>query len=101
MLPTGTIARYEQQSESHLPRVGAPQEAVLDLLRGTGSALGRGGDSMSLNQRLFIIVPLVSALCNIFLLLTVLSARKNRQIYAFMELLGPLLHGVPAPFSCG
>ena len=43
---------------------------------------------MSLNQRLFIIVPLVSALCNIFLLLTVLSARKNRQIYAFMELLG-------------
>ena len=42
---------------------------------------------MSLNQRLFIIVPLVSALCNIFLLLTVLSAKKNKQIYAFMELL--------------
>lgn len=42
MLPTGTIARYEQQSESHLPRVGAPQEAVLDLLRGQGAPLGEG-----------------------------------------------------------
>ncbi len=42
---------------------------------------------MSLNQRLFIIMPLISALCNIFLLLTVLSAKKNKQIYAFMELL--------------
>ena len=31
---------------------------------------------MSLNQRLFIIVPLVSALCNIFLLLTVLSVKR-------------------------
>ena len=42
MLPTGTIARYEQQSESHLPRVGAPQEAVLDRLRGQGAPLGEG-----------------------------------------------------------
>lgn len=43
---------------------------------------------MTLNQRLFILVPLVSLLCNVFLFLTVLGAKKNRLIYAFMELLG-------------
>lgn len=40
-----------------------------------------------LNERLFIIVPLVSMLCNTFLLLTVCSAKKDRQIHAFMALL--------------
>lgn len=43
---------------------------------------------MTLNQRLFIIVPLVSLLLNVFLFLAVLSAKKSRQVYAFMALLG-------------
>ncbi|MFR1808445.1 MAG: HD domain-containing phosphohydrolase [Pygmaiobacter massiliensis] len=42
---------------------------------------------MSLNEKLFIIVPLVSVLCNAFLFLTCLSAKKDRVIYAFLELL--------------
>lgn len=42
---------------------------------------------MTLNQRLFIIVPLVSMLLNLFLFLAVLSAKKTRLIYAFMGLL--------------
>ncbi|MGI5894505.1 MAG: HD domain-containing phosphohydrolase [Candidatus Merdivicinus sp.] len=43
---------------------------------------------MSLNERLFIIVPLISLLCNAFLFAAVLSARKNKLIYAFIALLG-------------
>lgn len=46
---------------------------------------------MSLNEKLFIIVPLFSVLCNVFLLLTCLSAKKDRVIYAFMALLGVFL----------
>lgn len=42
---------------------------------------------MSLNEKLFIIVPLISVLCNAFLFLTCLSAKKDRVVYAFMELL--------------
>ena len=43
---------------------------------------------MTLNERLFLIVPLISLLCNAFLFVTVLSAKKNRLIYAFMAMLG-------------
>ena len=43
MLPTGTIARYEAASGQKLPRVGAPREAVLDLLHlPPASASGEG-----------------------------------------------------------
>lgn len=43
---------------------------------------------VSLNERLFIVVPLVSLLCNVFLFVAVLSAKKDRLIYAFIEMLG-------------
>ena len=36
MLPSGTIARYEAERGQELFRVGAPQEAILDLLRMCG-----------------------------------------------------------------
>ena len=39
---------------------------------------------MSLNERLFIVVPLVSMICNLLLLLAVLSARKSRLVNAFI-----------------
>ena len=42
---------------------------------------------MTLNERLFIVVPLVSLICNLLLLLTVLSARKNRLVNSFIVLL--------------
>ena len=34
------------------------------------------------------VLPLISLLCNAFLFVTVLSAKKNRLIYAFMAMLG-------------
>lgn len=43
---------------------------------------------MTLNERLFIIVPLLSLLCNLFLFLTALSTKKDRLVYAFIALLG-------------
>lgn len=43
---------------------------------------------MSLNERLFIVVPLLSLLCNLFLFLTALSTKKDRLVYAFIALLG-------------
>lgn len=43
---------------------------------------------LSLNERLFIIVPLISVLCNVFLFLTALSSRKDRLVNAFSTLLG-------------
>lgn len=43
---------------------------------------------LSLNERLFIIVPLISVLCNVFLFLTALSSRKDRLVNAFSALLG-------------
>lgn len=43
---------------------------------------------MTLNERLFIIVPLLSLLCNLFLFLTTLSTKKDRLVYAFSALLG-------------
>ena len=43
---------------------------------------------MDLNERLFIIVPLISLLCNAFLFVAVLSAKKNRLVYAFIAMLG-------------
>ena len=42
---------------------------------------------MPLTQDLFFIIPLLSALCNLFLLLTFLSAKKDRLILSFMGLL--------------
>ena len=43
---------------------------------------------MTLNERLFIIVPLLSLLCNLFLFLTALSTKKDRLVCAFIALLG-------------
>ena len=43
---------------------------------------------MTLNERLFIIVPLLSLLCNLFLFLTALGTKKDRLVYAFIALLG-------------
>ena len=42
---------------------------------------------MSLNERLFVIVPLLSVICNVFLLFTVVSVKKDRLISAFIHLL--------------
>ncbi|MCI6639980.1 MAG: diguanylate cyclase [Pygmaiobacter massiliensis] len=42
---------------------------------------------MSLNERFFILVPLVASLCNVFLFLTCLSAKKDRVVASFMQLL--------------
>ena len=42
---------------------------------------------MSLNERVFIIVPLIASIFNIFLLLTVVSVKKDRLVRSFMELL--------------
>jgi len=42
---------------------------------------------MGIVSNLFIIIPLLATLCNLFLLLTFLSARKNRLITSFMLLL--------------
>lgn len=42
---------------------------------------------MELVQNLFFIIPLLSALCNLFLLLTFLSAKKDKLILSFMGLL--------------
>jgi len=38
-------------------------------------------------QKLFFIIPMMSALCNLFLLLTFLSAKKDKLILSFMGLL--------------
>ncbi len=40
-----------------------------------------------LNAKLFIVVPLLSMLCNIFLFLTCLSAKKDKVINSFLHLL--------------
>ncbi|MBC5580563.1 GH3 auxin-responsive promoter family protein [Anaerofilum sp. BX8] len=45
MLPTGTIARYEAASGQKLPRVGAPREAVLDLLHRPSAFTSGEGDA--------------------------------------------------------
>lgn len=42
---------------------------------------------MTLNEAVFITVPLVAFLCNLFLFLTLLSAKKSRLIYSFLGLL--------------
>ena len=42
---------------------------------------------MSLNERVFYIVPLAATLCNLFLLLTFLTAKKDKSIKAFIYLL--------------
>ncbi len=42
---------------------------------------------MHIISNLFIIIPLLATVCNLFLLLTFLSARKNRLIASFMLLL--------------
>ena len=42
---------------------------------------------MSLNESLFIIVPLASMLCNLFLFLTFLTAKKTKLVKSFMWLL--------------
>ena len=42
---------------------------------------------MSLNESLFIIVPLASVLCNLFLFLTFLTAKKTKLVKSFMWLL--------------
>ncbi len=41
---------------------------------------------MSVDRVLFILVPTVAFLCNLFLLLTFLTAKKNKQIYSFLLL---------------
>lgn len=43
---------------------------------------------MSLNERLFVVVPLVATICNIFLLLAVCGVKKDRLIRAFIGQLG-------------
>ena len=42
---------------------------------------------MDIISNLFVIIPLLATLCNLFLLLTFLSAKKNRLITSFMLLL--------------
>ena len=42
---------------------------------------------MAFVQNLFFIIPMTSALCNLFLLLTFLSAKKDKLVHAFMGLL--------------
>lgn len=42
---------------------------------------------MSLTERLFIIVPLTSVLCNIFLFLTVCAAKKTKLVISFLLML--------------
>ena len=42
---------------------------------------------MEIVQKLFFIIPMMSALCNLFLLLTFLSAKKDKLILSFMGLL--------------
>ncbi|MBE6987685.1 MAG: diguanylate cyclase [Ruminococcaceae bacterium] len=42
---------------------------------------------MSLNERLFVIIPLASMLCNLFLFLTFLTAKKTKLVKSFMWLL--------------
>lgn len=42
---------------------------------------------MSWNERLFVIIPLLSVMCNVFLLLTVASVKKDKLIDAFIGLL--------------
>ncbi len=42
---------------------------------------------MSLNERLFVIIPLAAMLCNLFLFLTFLTAEKTRLVKSFMMLL--------------
>lgn len=43
---------------------------------------------MSLNERLFVVVPMVATICNIFLLLAVCGVKKDKLIRAFIGLLG-------------
>ena len=42
---------------------------------------------MSLNERVFIIVPLIASMFNIFLLLAVGSVKKDRLVRSFIGLL--------------
>ena len=42
---------------------------------------------MSLNERLFVIVPLAAMLCNLFLFMTFLTAKKTKLVKSFMMLL--------------
>lgn len=42
---------------------------------------------MSLNERLFVIVPMAAVLCNLFLFLTFLTAKKTKLVKSFMWLL--------------
>ena len=43
---------------------------------------------MSLNERLFVMVPLIATICNIFLLLAVCGVKKDKLIRAFIGQLG-------------
>ena len=47
----------------------------------------KGGSTLEFVQNLFFIIPLLSALCNLFLLLTFLSAKKDKLVLSFMGLL--------------
>lgn len=51
---------------------------------------------MSINSILFTLFPGIALLCNIFLLMTLLTARKNKTINSFMLLLGSFIL-----WSCG
>lgn len=42
---------------------------------------------MSLKEAVFSLIPFISLLCNLFLFFTLLTAKKNTVIYAFMTLL--------------
>lgn len=42
---------------------------------------------MTLNESVFIVIPLIASMLNIFLLLTVASVKKNRLVRSFNELL--------------
>ncbi|WP_087065407.1 histidine kinase N-terminal 7TM domain-containing diguanylate cyclase/phosphohydrolase [Intestinibacillus massiliensis] len=46
---------------------------------------------MSINPILFSLIPGFALLCNVFLLMTLLTARKNKTIHSFMLLLGAFI----------
>ena len=46
---------------------------------------------MPIMDKLFLIVPTLSTFCSLFLFLTFLGAKKNKQIYSFMLLLAAFI----------
>ncbi|WP_283673103.1 HD domain-containing phosphohydrolase [Butyricicoccus sp. Marseille-Q5471] len=46
---------------------------------------------MTMNPHIFSLIPAVALLCNLFLFMTLLTARKNQTIYSFMMMLGAFM----------